>query len=471
MKRFVVVENPPKSRRSVPAFRPVVFTRGAGTRGSGVRRNVMPMAATTSLNGSGLRIGNDFRSRTRKRKGPVGWSRKSGRLTARQASRLSHGKCLASGVRGAKCRTRSTKRSLRRSTRDRRRAGGIRGREVQAHKRALTGYGGSMGSFQTNPRRGRRRKFKRKSASGSRARNRRRGNANAGGSRMATTRKRTRRAFVAKRNSRKSKGRRVRRNKRGRPLSGRSYRPTLSKGPLRVIVKQVKAKYKKATSRKRRKTTKGRRKGGSRKRSRAKRNPVYTVFNGRKRGRKLSAGRARAMSMKRWHGKGRKNKGGRRRARRNFGGGIVSALKSALSVKTAKSGLAVLVGAIVATGAPSLFGTWNSGWAGIGLSILTAAGAAAAATFVAPAFLTEVASGGIVVVGLRLVAQFVPKALSWQSALKGTAAGFLIPANGSGRSGVGGYLPPPPGAVSLVGRGRVSGFARAAGEGFKSPRI
>jgi hypothetical protein len=91
---------------------------------------------------------------------------------------------------------------------------------------------------------------------------------------------------------------------------------------------------------------------------------------------------------------------------------------------------------------------------------------------VAPAFLTEVASGGIVVVGLRLVAQFLPKALSWQSAVSGVQAGFLLPArNASARSGVGGYLPPPPGAVSLVGRGRVSGFARAAGEGFKSPRI
>lgn len=392
MKRFVVVENPPKSR-AVPAFRPVVFTSGRA------RRNVMPMAVTTALN------------------------RPSWKKARRNVMPMAATTAL-------------------------------------------------------NPRGKKRKKFTRKKlAGGPRVKNRRRGNANAGGSKMATAKQRAaQRKFVARfagKKSRKKKGRRARQNKRGRPLSGRSYRPTLPKGPLRVIVKTVKAKYRKATGRASvagRKAAKKRRKAATRRpRSRASKNPVYTVFNnGRRRGRKLSASRARAMSMKRWHGGGRK----RRRARRNFGGGIISAFKSALSMRTAKSGLAVLVGAVVATGAPSLFGSYNQGWMGIGLSILTAAGAAAAATMVAPAFLTEVASGGIVVVGLRLVAQFLPKALSWQSAVSGVQAGFLLPArNGSGRSGVGGYLPPPPGAVSLVGRGRVSGFARAAGEGFKSPRI
>lgn len=290
---------------------------------------------------------------------------------------------------------------------------------------------------------------------------------------MASAKQRRARAsFVRKFAGKKSHRRRkASRNRRGRPLSGRTYRPTLPKGPLKVIVSTVRRKYEKAKRRAGKAKRKGAKRKASRKgnrRSRASKNPVYTAFNrGGRRKRRLSSNRARAMSMKRWH----RNKG-KRRARRNFGGGILASLKSALSMTTAKAGLAVLAGAVVATGAPSLFGTWNQGWTGIGLSILTAAGAAVAAKYVAPGFMTEIASGGIVVVGLRLVAQFLPKALSWQSAVSGVQAGFLLPAgNRSGRAGVGGYLPPPPGAISLVGRGRVSGFARAAGEGFKSPRI
>lgn len=402
MKRFVVVENPPKSR-AVPAFRPVVFTRGRA------RRNVMPMTATTALNPrSGLRIGS------------AAWLEKAGSYKSRTKARI---------------------------------------------KRAKNAW-----KFK---------KITKKKSAGVPRASRRRGNANRGGSKMATAKQRAaQRKFVARfagKKSRKKRGRRARQNKRGRPLSGRSYRPTLPKGPLRVIVKTVKRKYKKSLSRASRagkKAAKKRRKTAARRgRARAKKNPVYTVFNnGRRRGKRLSASRARAMSMKRWHGKRKSTR--RRRSRRNFGGGIISAFKSALSMRTAKSGLAVLAGAVVATGAPSLFGSWNSGYAGIGLSILTAAAAAVAAGKFAPAYATEVASGGIVVVGLRLVAQFLPKALSWQSAVSGVQAGFLLPArNASARSGVGGYLPPPPGAVSLVGRGRVSGFARAAGEGFKSPRI
>jgi len=282
MKRFVVVENPPKSR-AVPAFRPVVFTRGKA------RRNFAPSQVTTALN-------------------------RPGRRKARR------------NVIPALATTALNPRSRRPRL----------GPVASALRSAL----------------GRRKKItKRKLAGGPRVKNRRRGNANAGGSKMATAKQRAaQRKFIARfagKKSRKKKGRRARQNKRGRPLSGRSYRPTLPKGPLRVIVKTVKRKYKKSLSRASkagRKAAKKRRKSATRRpRSRAKKNPVYTVFNnGRRRGKRLSASRARAMSMKRWHGK---RKSTRRRARRNFGGGIISAFKSALSMRTAKSGLAVLANA------------------------------------------------------------------------------------------------------------------------------
>lgn len=269
-------------------------------------------------------------------------------------------------------------------------------------------------------------------------------------------RKKFAKLYGGKKSSRKR--RKAHRNKRGTPLSGKIYRPSLSrKGGLRSMKRRLGKQYKKAI---RKAASIARRKSSGRRRKAAN-NPVYTVFNRRRRKSGMSSRKARSMAMKRWHGK-------RRRAHRNPD--ILGGLKRAASMDTVQQGLAVLAGAVVATGAPSLLPTWNQGWSGLFLSLAAAGVAGVAASFLAPRFLTPIAAGGVVVVGLRLVAQFAPRALVWAAPGAGAQAGFLLPATRA-RSGIGGYLNPPPGAISLAGKGRVSGFARAAGEGFRSPRV
>lgn len=486
MKRFVVVENPPRGARGargIPAFRPVVFSRKRGARNS-VSYSTSSLPATTALNRP--------RKRSRRNVLPIAptTALNRPRLSRSQIEKLGYRQCLTASAgrrfkSAPRCRTKVAKKISAAAKKSQRLANLMKARQAQADKRALTGYGDAMGAIQTNSGRRRVRVVPIFSVN-SRSRKRsgvssRRGHPRKhGGRKMATAKQLAARRLFAKRAKsgvwKKRTRRKARRNTRGVPFSGKRYRPSLPRsGGIKVVVKAVRRKYRKAL----RKSRAHRARAGiarPKNRRKAKKNPVYTVFNPRRKRRKarrnrrrLSSGRARSLAMRRWHSsKGRRR--GRRRARRNFGGGILASLKSALSLGTVKAGLAVLAGAVVATGAPSLLASWNTGWTGMGLSVLAAAGAAVAAKFFAPALFTEVASGGIVVVGLRLVAQFMPRALSW-----GTMSGFLLPAtNQSGRSGVGrvaGYLPPPPGAVSLVGRGRVSGFARAAGEGFKSPRI
>lgn len=249
-------------------------------------------------------------------------------------------------------------------------------------------------------------------------------------------------------------GSKARRNKSGRPLSGRKFRPALPKGPLSAVVTGAERSFRRASAAvvkrvKRRKGKKSYKKNSSH----------------------LSSARARSMAKRRWKKGGSKKK----RYSRNVGGmsirSIFSKFKSALTAKTAKAGLAVLAGAIAATGAPSLIPSWNVGWYGVGLSILAAAFAGVAATFVSPALLTDVASGGVVIVGLRLVGQFMPRLLRWsQNGVMAGMSGFLPPPRrGVALPGgaVAGYLPAP---AAIAGKGRL-GFARAAGESFKRSRI
>lgn len=257
--------------------------------------------------------------------------------------------------------------------------------------------------------------------------------------------------------------RRARRNKRGVPLSGKRFRPSLPahRGPG-VAAKVAKRKYVRAharlmasmpTRRKRRKGRKGRK---------ARRNSGFSM------NRPFTRRTARAAARKRWRGSRRvARRRGRRKGFRNTGRGIISAVKSIftrpISSATVKLGLGVLAGAVVATGAPSLLPAWNSGWAGLALSVLTAGAAAAVAARVAPSFAASVAAGGLVVVGLRLVGQFAPRALRWNG---GAVAGYL-PAPGR----VAGYLPTPGGRrlAGLGGGGR--SMVRAGGESFRSPKF
>jgi hypothetical protein len=249
------------------------------------------------------------------------------------------------------------------------------------------------------------------------------------------------------------KRRKTRRNRRGAPLSGGVYRPSLPKGPLSRVVRVVKKKYKTFSKKVLRRAAPKKRK--ARKNGRARRNAIYTLYNkpkrrksrrarsnyaqfvpttlfnrgGRKKRRKarkngrLSSSRARAMAKARWSGKRKRSSRKGRRARRNFGGSFMAKLKSSFSMETAKSGLAVLAGAVAATGAPSLLGSWNDGYLGLGLTIAAAGLAGVAAAYLAPKYVTEVASGGIVVVGLKLAMQFAPKALVWSAVTGGPIVG------------------------------------------------
>ncbi len=462
--------------------------------------------------------------------------------------------------------------------RARRLAGLAKARAIRAGKRVLTGYGDAMGSFQTN--RGRR-KVRRNVASmpmyaafnrrharrnvasipvntsfnrpkrkrsrlrslftsrisrsrvGPRIKSSRGRSAKNGGRTMATAKQlAARRLFAAraragsfKKNGRKGR-RKARRNQNGAPLSGGVYRPSLPKGPLSLIVRKVKKKYKSFSKKVLARATPKKRKAKKvRKNGRARRNAIYTLYNkprkrrarrnyaqfvpttlfnrprkrkARKNGR-LSSRRARAMAKARWSGKRKRSSRKGRRARRNFGGGLMAKLKSSFSMDTAKSGLAVLAGAIAATGAPSLLGSWNDGYLGLGLTIAAAGLAGVAAAYLAPKYVTEVASGGIVVVGLKLAMQFAPKALVWSAVTGGplvgkggTAAGLrglgMFYGTGAGTADNGrlrGFLPPveltPPsrqlqGMGSFMGpdgRGMLEGSPERFKSGvvrFKSPK-
>lgn len=163
--------------------------------------------------------------------------------------------------------------------------------------------------------------------------------------------------------------------------------------------------------------------------------------------------------------------------------GIVDRLQGgfsqAVSVDTAKVGLAVLGGAAVATGAPTLAGSWNQGWLGLGLSLVSAAIAGVATAAVAPALAAHVAAGGITVVGLRLVAQFVPRALHWAAPKAAAVAGFVEAPRTTMTArpaSVAGYVSAPPAPARVAGylppaavSGRLSGHG--AREEFKTKRF
>lgn len=254
---------------------------------------------------------------------------------------------------------------------------------------------------------------------------------------------------------------RASRNKQGVPLSGvvkkgknagkRRWRPSLPTRPFPAMVTSLRGKYYGTKKRKGVKHLLG-----------ASTNPKH---------KKSKKSRARANATKRYFDNPPKKHGKKRRAHRNpFGipglGGIMAKVKEIVSLKTLKEGAAVLVGAVVASGAPSLLPSWNTGYMGLGLSIVAAGIGAIVAAMFAPQFLVPVAAGGLVIVGLKLVGSFAPKALNWSGALSGflgaspsaryasRLSGFLGPSRR-----LGGFLPP-----------KLAGL-HGAREQFRAPKI
>jgi len=160
--------------------------------------------------------------------------------------------------------------------------------------------------------------------------------------------------------------------------------------------------------------------------------------------RRAPRGRSRAVARTRRAQKARRNPDG-------IGDRLQAGLSEAFSLETGKTGLAVLSGAVIATGAPSLVGKWNQGWLGLGLSAAAAAAAGVVAAAVSPAYVVPVAAGGVVVVGLRLLAQFLPRVLRWSRPPAGVAGYLPAPA----RPQVAGYLP------ASVSTPRIAGYLPA----------
>jgi hypothetical protein len=191
-------------------------------------------------------------------------------------------------------------------------------------------------------------------------------------------------------------------------------------------------------------------------------------------GKKRRKGRRKGSKARRNPGKRRRT--GRRkghRASRNplplpgfMKRGVLGKLFASVETANLKEGGAVLAGAVVAIGAPALFGAWNSGWKGLALSLLTAGAASAVAAKFAPRYAQPIAVGGVVAVGLKLVQVYAPRALNWSGmsgfmpsrlrGLSGGLAGFLP---SSGR--VAGFLPTP---------ARMSGVAASGGEVFRGSK-
>lgn len=255
------------------------------------------------------------------------------------------------------------------------------------------------------------------------------------------------------RGGKKAVGRKARRG-RGFPLTGKSFRPHLPKGPNSAVAAAASRSFKASVA-------EAVMRGIMKKKTGQK---LVSTNRG-----KLSSGKARAMALRRWadanpittfyNSEGRKKK----RARRNFGfSSVIDRIKGALKLDSAKPVGATLFGAIVAAGAPSLLPSLNTGWSGVGLSFVSALLAAGVVGAIKPDLTLNVLTGGTTVIGLRLAAQFVPKALNWGSAV----AGFL-PVN---VARVSGYLPAPPGARSVSGRPLqgMGALMKAGGENFRS---
>jgi hypothetical protein len=263
---------------------------------------------------------------------------------------------------------------------------------------------------------------------------------------------------TSKRNA--PKRRHVRRNTEHFPFTGDLYRPAIHmKGPkagFKRAFGRIKSKYSSYLAKKRYK--------GSKK------DFTKILLKGMRKKRR-KGGKARSNAMVRWYGKARKN---RRRVSRNpFGfkipsvGGVIGKLKEIVSLKTIKEGLAVLAGAVIASGAPSLLpSSWNTGYWGLGLSILAAGLGAVAVAMFAPQFLVPIAAGGLVAVGLRLVGTFAPRAMNWGS------PSALAPATKAG------YLNYSPGMSGFLQSSRVGGFLAprlqglsGSAEGFKVRKV
>lgn len=454
MKRYVVVENPKHAgSRHVPAMRPVTLPEGASSnnvRGRSEAMKVVPIypGVSTALNRG-----------KKKKKGSrnvitTALNRKGGKRSKGNVTTAFNAVTTALGaVTTALNRRSSVKRNTITTALNRRKSKRVASASSRSRGRTAKAKGGRKSMATTAKQRAYRAFFKSRRKAGQSAKQ----------------------IGAAWRKGHKS----TRRNKSGRPLSGARFRPSLPKGPESAVTTRASVSYRKSAAIRAKQAARSAAAKGqksSKKKKKAKKNAFYTMYN-RKKGRKgkgLSSSRARAMARKRWHG----NRGHKKNFRRNVGlSGLLANFKSVASLKTVQEGLAVLAGAVVATGAPSLLPTWNVGWMGVGLSLLTAALGAAVASMFMPALAVPIAAGGVVVVGLRLVAQFAPRALRWSAPM----AGFLEPYGGPGSvTGVGnlrGYLEPPPGARSVasphramagLGRlGRLGGGMRAGGESFK----
>lgn len=339
-----------------------------------------------------------------------------------------------------------------------------------------------------------------------------------GGRKMATAKQMAARRLFAKRAksgafARKRSG--VRRNKRGVPLSGKRYRPSISKKIVRrgrkAVSRAVASHFTKIVKRKRRKHAKRRKASGARhwkrawaiatpkrrKRRKARKHRVarknpYRVHRRPRRTRKYRrayTNRAARRAVKhRWSPKRRKHRSSRRHKgfgfRRNPGilGGIKQALMAPFSKATLKLGAGVLIGACFAVGAPTLLPlsiTTSLGyWGGLLASVFAAGiGGALAAKF-APAYAGAIVSGGIVVTGLRLISANAPMLLKWGggdrvgvagflAARTPRMAGFLPPA---GVRPVSGFLPPPQASPRLSGIAQGGNRWASGGEAFKRAR-
>lgn len=249
-------------------------------------------------------------------------------------------------------------------------------------------------------------------------------------------------------------------NPRGVPLSSKTgkYRPSVPKGPMKKVVGAVKKQYKKALA----KASKIGRKKATKPTTKRRASPPRRRVD--------TASGARERAYQAWHAPEPRPRRRKKKAHGNpgFVDSVTSAVFRPVSKDTLKQGAGVLAGAIVAPGAPTLLPAWNMGYMGIGLSLLGAGLASAAAGAVMPDLAASVAAGGVVVVGLRLVAQFVPRALRWAAPPPAATAGLA----GRRHAAIAGWyasqspqtrmLPAPRSLPSLVARPT---------ESFRSPRI
>jgi hypothetical protein len=261
--------------------------------------------------------------------------------------------------------------------------------------------------------------------------------------------------------SKSYRGKPAGKNPRGVPLSSKTgkYRPSVPKGPMKKVVGAVKKQYKKALAKASKIGRKKATKPATKRRSSPPRQRRVDTASG-----------ARDRAYERWEAPEPRPRKRKKKASKNPGLDTITAVVfRPVSKDTLKQGAGVLAGAIVATGAPTLLPAWNMGYMGIGLSLLGAGLASAAAGFVVPELAASVAAGGVVVVGLRLVAQFVPRALRWAAPPPPAATAGLA---GRRPAAIAGWYASPPQQPRMLPAPRsVPSLVARPTESFRTPRI